>query len=164
MELSSEDRQFFGTVAGIIFSNPFDDARTRIRALVPAAPRTAGATSKHPFGAVVPACEERLERLAAAGVAAPKDVAARDREILGYVMLFRVYHHYVDHFDALIAEQLTKGDEPVAAPFADALLAELRACGFNGDDAARYLALFYQLRRAYYFIVEIGRASCRERV
>jgi len=154
MELNADDRQFFTAVVEIIFSNPFDDARTRIRALMPAAPRTAGATSKHPFGAVVPACEERLERLAAAGVAAPKDVAARDREILGYVMLFRVYHHYVDHFDALIAEQLTKGDEPVAAPFADALLAELRACGFNSDDAARYLALFYQLRRAYYFIVD----------
>ncbi len=137
MELNADDRQFFTAVVEIIFSNPFDDARTRIRALVPGAPRTADATSKHPFGAVVPALEERLERLAPAGVVAPKDVVARDREVLGYVLLFRVYHHYVDHFDALIAEQLTKGDEPVTAPFADALLAELRTCGFNGGDHHR---------------------------
>lgn len=116
MELNADDRQFFTAVVEIIFSNPFDDAHTRIRALVPGAPRTSGATPKHPFGAVVPACEERLERLAAAGITAPKDVAVGDREILGYVLLFRVYHHYVDHFDALIAKQLTKADEPVAAP------------------------------------------------
>ena len=154
MELNADDRQFFTTVVEIIFSNPFDDARADIRALVPGAPRTTGTIDKHPFGAVVPALEERLERLAAVGITAPKDVAAGDREVLRYVFLFRVYHHYADHFDALISEQLTRGDEPVAAPFADALIAELRACGFNSDDAARYMALFYQLRRAYYFIVD----------
>jgi DNA-binding NtrC family response regulator len=154
MELNADDRQFFTTVVEIIFSNPFDDARTRIRALVPDAPRTTGDNRKHPFGTVAPALEERLEKLAATGIVTPKDVAARDREVLGYVLLFRVYNRYADHFDALIAEQLAKGDEPVAVPFADALLGELHACGFNDDDAARYLALFYQLRRAYYFIVD----------
>ena len=154
MELNADDRQFFTAVVEIIFSNPFDDLHADIRTLVPGAPRATGATSKHPFGAIVPALEERLEGLAATGISTPKNVAARDRELLGYVLLFRTYHHYADQFDTLIAEQLTRGDEPVAAPFADALLAELRACGFNGDDATRYLALFYQLRRAYYFIVD----------
>ncbi len=154
MELNAEDRQFLAAVAEIIFSNPFDDVRADIRALVPGAARATGATSNHPFGAIAPALEERLEKLAAAGITRPKDVAARDREILKYVLLFRVYHRYVDHFDALIAEQLSRGDEPVVATFADALLAELRACGFDGNDAARYLALFYQLRRAYYFIAD----------
>jgi sigma-54 specific flagellar transcriptional regulator A len=154
MELNAEDRQFFAAVVAIIFSNPFDDARADIRALVPGAPRSAAAISKHPFGAIVPALEERLDKLAAAGVVTGKDVSAGDRELFGYVLLFRVYHHYADQFDALIAEQLARGDEPAAATFADALLAELRACGFNSDDACRYLALFYQLRRAYYFIAD----------
>jgi DNA-binding NtrC family response regulator len=154
MELSSEDRQFLGTVAGIIFSNPFDDAGADIRALVPNAPRRSGSISTHPFGAIVPALEARLEALAAAGVSARTDLAGRDRELLGYGLLFRVYHHHVDDFDALIAEQLARGEEPAAAPFADGLLAELRACGFKAEDAARYLALFYQIRRAYFFIAD----------
>ncbi len=154
MELNADDRQFFAAVTEIMFSNPFDDVRADIRALVPGAPRATATTSKHPFGAMLPAVEERLQKLAAAGITTPKYVAARDRELFGYVLLFRVYHHYVDHFDALIAEQLTRRDEPIAAPFTDALLAELRACGFNAEDASRYLALFYQLRRAFYFIVD----------
>jgi len=151
MELSAEDRQFFAAVVEIIFSNPFDDARADIRALAPGAPR---ASDKHPFGAIVPALTERLDKLAAAGVTTPKDVTARDRTLFGYVLLFRVYHHYVDQFDALIAEQLVRGDEPVAVSFAAPLLAELGACGFDSADASRYLALFYQLRRAYYFIAD----------
>jgi DNA-binding NtrC family response regulator len=151
MELNSDDREFFNAVVEIIFSNPFDDARADIRALAPGAP---GASGNHPFGAIVPALQERLEKLAAAGVTTPKDVPSRDRALFGYVLLFRVYHHYVDQFDALIAEQLARGDEPVPVTFADALLAELRACGFNAGDACRYLALFYQLRRAYYFIAD----------
>ena len=151
MELNADDRQFFTSVAEVIFSNPFDDAYASICAVVPDAPRGAG---HHPFGAIVPAIDERLKNLASAGVATTKDVTAGDRELLGYALLFRVFDRYVDHFDALIAEQLARGDEPAAATFADALLGELRACGFNADDACRYLALFYQLRRAYYFIAD----------
>ena len=134
MELSAEDRQFFAAVVEIIFSNPFDDARADIRALAPGAPP---ASDKHPFGAIVPALTERLDKLAAAGVTTPKDVTARDRILFGYVLLFRVYHHYVDEFDALIAAQLVRGDEPVAVRFADPLLAELGACGFGSAETMR---------------------------
>jgi DNA-binding NtrC family response regulator len=152
--LRAEDREFFGAIAGIIFSNPFDDLGPDIRALAPDAPRRTTAMNNHPFGAIVPALEARLEALAGDGVRTRTDLEGRDRELFGYVLLFRAYHHHVDHFDALIAEQLTKGDEPAAAPFADGLLAELRTCGFEEEDAARYLALFYQIRRAYFFVAD----------
>jgi len=155
VELSSDDRRFFGAVAEIIFANPFDDVRAEVRALVPGAPARAGsAIDAHPFGDMVPAVEERLETLEAAGIRGIGDVAARDQELFGYALLFRVYHHNADNFDALIARQLEGGDEPVPTPFADEILAALGACGFGDDEALRYLALFYQLRRAYYFIAD----------
>lgn len=154
MDLTADDRRFFTAVAAIIFSNPFDDPSDAIRALVPDAPRATARVASHPFGNLAPALEERLSRLESAGVRRIQDVAARDRDIFGYVLLFRVYHRHADHFDALIAEQLARGEEPVAASFAGALLAELEACGFANNDAHRYLALFYQLRRAYYFIAD----------
>ena len=154
MELKAEDRDFFAVIAEIIFSNPFDDPHEQIGALVPGVPRTTGSVSGHPFAVIVPAVEERLKTLEATGISVTTDVAVRDRENFGYALLFRTYHQYADRFDALIAEQLTRGDEPAAAGFADPLLADLRACGFKNGDAFRYLALFYQLRRAYYFIAD----------
>lgn len=154
MELGAEDRQFFDTFAGIIFRNPFDDMDADIRALVPDAPRQPGAARNHPFAAVVPALEARLDALAGAGIKTRNHVTGRDRELLGYALLFRIYHQRVNDFDGLIAEQLEKGDEPVPVRFADGLLAELRACGFEAEKALRYLALFYQIRRAYFFIAD----------
>jgi len=154
MELSADDRQFFTAVAGIIFTNPFDDVGADIRVLLAGSARTAAGSETHPFGDIVPAVEERLAKLAAAGIVTPKNVAARDRELLRYVLLFRVYHQYADDFDKLIAEQLSRGDEPVAARFAGTILDTLRGCGFNPDEAERYLALFFQLRRAYFFIAD----------
>jgi DNA-binding NtrC family response regulator len=154
MELNAEDRRFFSAVAEIIFSNPFDDARAEVRALVPDATRAAAENKKHPFAAIVPAVEARLNKLADAGIRSVDDAAPRDRDLLGHALLFRIYHHHADRFDALIGEQLTTGDEPAPAPFADTLLHELRACGFTSEDATRYVALFYQIRRAYYFIAD----------
>lgn len=154
MGLSSEDRQFFDALTGVIFRNPFDDLSADIRALAPGARPAAAMPRTHPFAALVPALEERLKKLAAEGVASRKDVSGRDRELLGYALLFRAYHHHVDQFDGLIAEQLEKGDEPVAAPFAEDLLAELARCGFGREEADRFFALFYQIRRAYFFIAD----------
>ena len=154
MDLPADNRQFFSAVAEVIFSNPFDDARADIRALIPDAPRATGAPGNHPFSAIVPVLEKRLEKLARQGIATIKDVSGGDRQLFGHVLLFRVYHQYVDQIDALISEQLERGEEPAAAGFAGALLADLHACGFNSGDALRYLALFYQLRRAYYFIAD----------
>ena len=48
MELNAEDRRFFSTVAEIIFSNPFDDARAEVRALAPDATRAAAENKKKP--------------------------------------------------------------------------------------------------------------------
>ncbi|NIM27877.1 MAG: sigma-54-dependent Fis family transcriptional regulator [Gammaproteobacteria bacterium] len=153
MQLSPDDRRFFAAVAEIIFSNPFDDARAEVRALIPDAPGT-GVGRKHPFAALLPPVEARLSALAADGIRVVHDVASRDRDLFSHALLFRAYQRSAEHFDRLIIEQLAAGDEPAAAPFAQALLDELSACGFARDDAGRYVALFYQIRRAYYFIAD----------
>jgi hypothetical protein len=165
MNLQSEDREFFAAVAAIIYSNPFDDARDEIRALVPGTGALADGTLDHPFGAVAPALDERLARLAAAGVQRLGDVAARDRELLQTAFLFQLYHRHVDHFDALIDAQLEAGDEPAPMAFAGELQGELDARGFSAGDADRFIALFFQLRRAYYFILGslVGDSDCMRR-
>ena len=154
MQLPSEDREFFSAVAGIIYSNPFDDARADILALAPGARPSVQSADNHPFGALAPAVDERLATLAKVGVATLDDVVSEDRELVQTAFLFQIYHRHVDQLDELIDDQLAAGDEPVEATFVDELLAKLRARGFGEDEAMRYVALFYQLRRAYYFILK----------
>ena len=54
--------------------------------------------------------------------------------------------------DALIERQVSRGGESPAVPFGDEVIGELVRGGFTPEQAPRYFALYYQLRRAYYFI------------
>ena len=94
------------------------------------------------------------------------DVAGRDRILLEYAYRFEVYHDYVDDFEELIDKQIQQGNEPVTVWFAKPLIGKLVKRGITEEDALRNLALFYQLRRAYYFIEQSlsGHAPCMQQL
>lgn len=146
--LNAAEREFFGLLADIIFSNPFRVDRARLERV----PGAAEAAVGHQFGRVIPALGERLRTLEARGIRDIAAVQGNDREQLSYAYLFATYHRHASDFDALIGRQLEAGDEPVAAGFARDLLGELAGRGFTAADALRYFELFYQLRRAFTFI------------
>ena len=68
------------------------------------------------------------------------------------VFLFEVYHSYFDALDELTAAQIKAGDQPLSVKFAREALAQLANRGFADEEAQRYFAIFFQLRRAYHFI------------
>ena len=84
----------------------------------------------------------------------------RDRE--NDSRLFHGYHRFVPDLDRLIEWELAQPGQPATVPFADEALALLRNWGFSAQEATRYFGLFYQLRRAYTFIVSalIGLSPC----
>ena len=62
-------------------------------------------------------------------------------------------HRHVPEMDASIYKQLAV-NAPVPVPFAAKMLAEMGERGFSEEQRLRYLAILYQLRRAFYFIVD----------
>ncbi len=83
-------------------------------------------------------------------------LSADDNQLLEYGKLFYVFHRFCDAYDDHIQEQIKKGDECCRISFARDLLSMLDGFGFNTTDAERYLALFFQMRRAYFFIRRIA--------
>ncbi len=151
--LDSDAREFFTLVAEIIFSNPFSPHRAALEGLLARWARAPVPTGEgHLFTAVIPALEHQLGVLAARGIDSLSGMSAEDRPLLQYAFLFRLFHRHVADLDGLIQAQVHAGETPVAAPFAAPLLVKLGTLGFSREEALRYLALFYQLRRAYYFI------------
>jgi len=73
-----------------------------------------------------------------------------------------VFHRHCLDFDRLIPIQLERADESAPVPFAPEALGRLGARGFERSEALRYFAIFYQLRRAFFFIVNglIGASPC----
>lgn len=148
--LSATDRDFFKSVHQASFTNPFSRNRIEIDRGIANVPATM------PWDDAVEQAITRVsERLAELRVRTVSDLNSYDsneRELLRTALLFELYHQYRQPFDAFILKQLAAGDTPIPVPFAGTILPALSAIGLNDAAARRFLAIFYQIRRAFYFI------------
>jgi transcriptional regulator with AAA-type ATPase domain len=148
--LSAPDRDFFRIVSQAAFTNPFSQSRMEIDR------RLADAYPSIPWDDAVEQAVARIsERLRTLRVRGFDDLTGYgddDRELLRTALLFELYHQYRQPFDAFILKQLAAGDTPIPLPFATTILSALSNIGLNHAAAHRFLAIFYQIRRAFYFI------------
>ncbi len=156
----SEDRQFFELVAQTAFCNPFSDRRTELDSAIVGRPveRMSEAHLEEMTQAVV----NRVEKLDRDAVADIRRFSGQERQLMQTVFLFVVFHQFAREFDGLILEQVKLGTQSVAVKFAGDVLAALARRGIGATEAQRFFAIFYQLRRAYYFIARglVGKSKC----
>lgn len=140
------------------FVNPFSPERDELEA------RFASITGGNPAGT----WREKFEaffRWAEALPAAKKDFhhyEGADREAMRITFLFESYHRCTGALDELIAKQIAQGERSLPVPCGPECLERMQARGFTLAEAVRYFGIFYQLRRAHYFIVRglKGRTPC----
>jgi sigma-54 specific flagellar transcriptional regulator A len=141
------DREFFGALADVVFGNPFTQRRDQlIVRLAPGAPAGDLISDREALARVV---RPKLEPLMRAG--GLQGLSAEDREVVYPALLYVGYHRAVPHLDALIEKQANKS-EPLPVPFGEDIIGGLVQSGFDEERATRYFALYYQLRRGFYFI------------
>jgi DNA-binding NtrC family response regulator len=153
-KLSPEDRAFFGPLARVIFLNPFSAEREALLGRV--SPGHAGEALRldPKTYAFVTEVGRRIQRLDQSGPVTLQQLEERDRDVMRWVFLYQVYHRHVAELDALIHQQVRSPEASTAIAFADELLAELAKRGFTDEEALRYFAVFYQLRRSFFFILD----------
>ena len=142
--------EFFKMVASAAFSNPFSEERIAIDRRIVGADETVGWTAM--LDPLLGRLEENIQALRESGGVAIDRDGGEDVRAIGISILFHVYHRYTTRFDALIEEQVDAGDASCRAPFASECMNELAGYGFSRPEACRYVGIFYQIRRAYYFI------------
>lgn len=157
--LSPEERQFAQAVQEATAANPFLEERERIDREVAALSHAA------PPDEVL---QEALSRVGAFvhGLEREQRIDIRrypppDREALRVTLLFFLFHQFAEDMDQLIVAQ-EQSDDPLEVPFAEPVLERMRAFGLSREEALRAFAIFYQLRRAFYFIHRglIGTSPC----
>ena len=159
-KITPEDRRFFKLVAAATFANPFDDEREQIDLEIIGKPKGLSREERvrHLRGVI----SERVAKLEERGLADLHSYSGEDFEAVQVSFLFDVYHRYYDDFDQLILDQIEAEDPPCPVPFAADAIGLLERRGFSSEEARRYFALLYQIRRAYYFVDRalIGRSPC----
>jgi DNA-binding NtrC family response regulator len=158
--LPQANREFLKIVSEASYINPFSNEYEEQQR------RIANCDASIPYAEQIKLTVERwneqLHQLHVAGVTTLKQVAGEDRELLRYAFLYEIYHRFLSAFDELIARQIEAGDRSVPVSFASKSLAMFTRRGFDAAEARRYFAIFYQIRRAYYFIDRglIGTSPC----
>jgi hypothetical protein len=94
------------------------------------------------------------------GAPALQRLGAEEQRLLEPPLLYAAYHRYVPQLDSLIERQAGQGGAPLTVPFADEVIAELLRSGFSEERAVRYFGMFFQLRRAFYFILGSLAGEC----
>ena len=131
---------FFRVLADVVFGNPFSEERAAL---------VAGLAPGTKFGDL---SEDREALARLVGARLPNQWTAEERALVEPALLYVSYHRYVPQIDAHIERQAKQGGAPLVVPFAEELINELVRRDFSEEAAVRYLALFFQLRRAFYFI------------
>jgi len=146
--LKSAEREFLAALERVMYVNPFSDERMKvIQKLVP------GATSAELAGdeeALRRMVEPRLRRFADVG--ALRSLNAEDLGRVQNAFLYVCYHRHLPQVDRLVDFEGER-EAPPADRVARSVIAELAQCSLDEEAATRYFGFFYQLRRAFHFIV-----------
>lgn len=164
MRLTAADRDFFRLINEVGSTNPFSAKRREMeRRITDGKHEVDEGTS---VDLVILNVLRRVKELDKAGKVDWRGYCEEDSRLLKGVLLFDVYYRFTEAFDQLIQSQIKSGDSPCAAPFASDAIGLLVRRGFNEEEAVRFFAIYYQLRRAFHFIHSslIGRSPSMEKL
>ncbi len=157
--MTGEERDFFRKIKRAIISNPFSSDRLHIDLELTG--MTAEHSSEEILGKLMDRVEKSVNRFLARAEKNPTSLNEEDSHLLQSGILFRVFHHFCDFFDDHIRQQEKRGSEPQKVEFAKDFFTTLKGYGFSSSDTSRIFSLFFQMRRAWFFISRItGESNC----
>lgn len=159
MKLLPEQRDYFRKIADLAFVNPFSRDREKSDCDLLNIPlNTLGFEQRS--DAIHSMLKARLRELQALTAFRVNAFPEQDRQMMKFAWLFCQFHAYQDHFKQLILDQDQAGDESLTLSCAGDITAAFRRAGFDADETATGIALFYQLQRGFYFIGSSVTGDC----
>lgn len=155
--MNLEEREFFTKIKLAITTNPFSVERAAID--LELAGLTSTGSVQEVFGKLNHRVSSSLERIRKRKKKNHLNLAGDDSKLLRYGELFQIFYQFSDDYDRLIQNQIGLGDESSPAGFAGDVLKRLDSTGFAPQESLRFFALFFQMRRAFFFIQAIGGES-----
>ena len=150
ISLSPNDREFFTLVLSAVFANPFSPKRDQLDRII------SGDKTNRPWIEIRPEAfgevNRRIHLLDKDKPVTIQDFKKSDQRFVESAFLFDEYYKLNDPYDEFIIKQAQTDDQPLKVPFAKEAIARLVARGVASAQAKRYFSLFYQIRRAFYFI------------
>src|ERR1051325_8553270 len=162
--LSADQRELLTLVSQAAFSNPFSDEFSNLQLKIAGCDKSVPAAEQ--LKLMVRRWDDQLHSMHLAGMTNFKHVQGEDRDLLRNACLYEIYYRYLSAFDQLLADQIAAGEKSVPVSFAKKAFQLFGGRGFSPNEARRYFAIFYQIRRAFYFIDHglVGTSDCMKQL
>ena len=158
-KLLPEQREFFTQIAALAFVNPFSEQREladcQLLEIVPGTMEISLRINK--IQALLHGHFQQLQPLAEFRLTAYQ---GKTQEIMKFSWLFYQFHEFQSQFNQFIEEQRLLGDVPLELRFAKDLKHRFQLAGFTDSETEKFIALFYQLHRGFYFISTAISGDC----
>lgn len=149
--LSSQQRKLFSLFTRAIYANPFSPDRRKTDCLISGLPESS--TGKDILERVIDTAAEQVNLLLQTGYErAASCHLDTDRRLVQNLYLFHIFHTFSNTLDKHILAQSQIKDKLLHIPEANEALSSLKRLGFSQTESLHYFALFFQMRRAYFFI------------
>ncbi len=159
LHLIESDRAFLHHVCQAIFANPFSDDRAEVDRVITGS--TVAEDEESHIDNLIKVVADCLGRIFDGHERVIMRFSGVDRELVLHGALFHLYHKYCGELDTHISDQLARGTALVKVAFAERVLGEMQSLGMARREAIRNFSLFFQMRRAYFFINRIvGPSAC----
>ncbi len=162
-KMKASHRNFFESVAQAVYVNPMSQLREPLYQKI-AGEQQVG-SDKELFEAVMRSVSSHIAIYDDPQLARLSDFDDADVPLMRYVYLFECYNTFIYQFDELI-EKENKLGECQQVTFAGDLIKRLKQRGFQPDEISFCISMFYQIRRAFYFIERslIGQSPCMQKL
>ncbi|MCK5831635.1 MAG: sigma-54-dependent Fis family transcriptional regulator [Methylococcales bacterium] len=150
-KLLPEQHNFFSQIAALAFVNPFSEQRELEDCkLLNIAPRTMEISQRTEI--MQEQLHAQLEQRQSLSEFRITAYQGGTQEIMKFSWLFYQFHEFQTQFNQFIDEQRLAGDTPIELDFAKELNHRFKLAGFTHTETEKFIALFYQLHRGFYFI------------
>ncbi|MDH5459270.1 MAG: sigma 54-interacting transcriptional regulator [Nitrospinota bacterium] len=151
VRLDSEDREFLSRLTESMYLNPFSEELELIRKLIPDYTPEQFRT-EHFLWTVKPLLNQRIEQLESKGIHRIQQLQGKDRTLVEDAFKLQAYLRVVPEMDKLVQPRSNREGSSIEVPFGRQVVNQIKSRGFSEQEGVHFFALFYQLRRAYYFI------------
>lgn len=151
LPLSSEQRHFFKAVAAIAFVNPFSKEREKADCeLLHCKIGQYDIFQRNDL--IQQQLREQFALLNCKSCFKLNQLSADMQEPVKWAWLFFQYHEFQADFNHLMEKQSVQKETDADLSFTHVLSERFLLAGFSVMDTERFIALFYQLQRGFYFI------------
>ena len=155
-KLSVEQIDFFKQITALAFVNPFSQQREHADCQLLNIPMG----SESIFYRSEKIQHLLRSKLHTLGEITLADYPAQHQEIMRYSWLFYQFHEFQPDFIELIEKQRLIGNKSIELPRAKDLTHLFKKTGFTDYETNKFIALFYQLHRGFYFINSSITGNC----